>query len=328
MDLNMNKKIIQIAQNVLQIEADSILSLKNEINENFCTVVNHIKNCQGKIIITGIGKSGHIARKIASTFSSTGTAAFFMHPAESSHGDLGLISKNDLIIALSYGGGAVELFSIIHFAKQNNIFLIAITGKNQSHLGKSADLILNVKVEKEADPLNLAPTASSTAMLAMGDALAMAVMDQKNFRTQDFAKFHPAGTLGLRLRKIKDIMRKDDAIPFLLPTTSMKEILTQMTCFSVRGAAGIIDSDKNLIGIITDGDIRRFLEKNDQPFQAQAHHIMTKNPKTIDASELVENALLVMEQFKIQVLIVLDKASMAPSTPVGMVAYQDLLTAT
>lgn len=321
-----NKKVIQVATDVLQIEADSILNLKEQLNDNFCRAVQMVLDCQGKVVVTGIGKSGHIARKISSTMSSTGTASFYLHPAESSHGDLGVVSKKDLIIAISYGGEAAELNAIINYANRNDIQMIALTGKPESTLGKAATVVLNIFVKKEACPLSLAPTSSSTATLAMGDALAMAVLDQKGFTANNFAEFHPSGTLGLRLRKIKDIMKKDDAIPFIPPSTSMKEVLTKMTSASVRGAAGVVDASKNLIGIITDGDIRRFLEKNDQPFQSVAENIMTKNPKTIDANEPVEKALSMMEKNKIQVLIVLDNQSSTPQKPVGMVAYQDLLS--
>lgn len=321
-----HKKIIQVAKDVLQIEADSILNLNEQLNENFCRAVEMVLECQGKVVVTGIGKSGHIARKISSTMSSTGTASFYLHPAESSHGDLGVVSKKDLVIAISYGGEAAELNAILNYTTRNDIKLIALTGKPESTLGKAATIVLNIFVKKEACPLSLAPTSSSTATLAMGDALAMAVLDQKGFTANDFAAFHPSGTLGLRLRKIKDIMKKDDAIPFIYPHTSMKEILTKMTSYSVRGAAGVIDANKDLIGIITDGDIRRFLEKNDQPFKSVAEDIMTKNPKTIDANEAVEKALSMMEKNKIQVLIVLDNQSSTPKKPVGMIAYQDLLS--
>ena len=320
------KKVIQVAREVLQIEADSVLNLTEQLNENFCRAVEMILECQGKVVVTGIGKSGHIARKISSTMSSTGTASFYLHPAESSHGDLGVVSKKDLVIAISYGGEAAELNAILNYANRNDIKLIALTGRPESTLGKAATIVLNVFVKKEACPLSLAPTSSSTATLAMGDSLAMAVLDQKGFTANNFAEFHPSGTLGLRLRKIKDIMKKDDAIPFIFPNTSMKEILTKMTSYSVRGAAGVIDSNKDLIGIITDGDIRRFLEKNDQPFKSFAKDIMTKNPKSIDANEPVEKALSMMEKNKIQVLIVLDNESTTPKKPVGMIAYQDLLS--
>lgn len=322
----MDKKIIEVATEVLKIEAESILNLTTRLDKKFCDAVSTILNCQGKVVVTGIGKSGHIARKIASTLSSTGTPSLFLHPAESGHGDLGVVSRQDVVIAISYGGEAMELLPIIHYCLRYGIPLIAMTGKLESTLGQAAQLVLDISVKKEAGPLSLAPTSSSSATLAMGDALAMAVLDQRGFNKENFAEFHPAGSLGARLQKIKDIMRTGDALPFLKPQTSMKDILTKMTHQSVRGAAGIVDENNNLIGIITDGDIRRFLEKNEKPFEATADKVMTKNPKVVDASEAVEKALNIMEKNKIQVLIVLDEKSSTPLKPVGMLVYQDLMS--
>lgn len=322
----MKNKVIEIAKNVLKIEADSILALSDRIDDSFVKAVEMILSCKGKVVVTGIGKSGQIARKLSSTLSSTGTPALYLHPAESSHGDLGVLTEQDIVIAISYGGEAVELNSILNFISRRGIRLIAMTGKLQSTLAKASDVVLNIAVEKEACPLNLAPTSSSTATLAMGDALAMAVLDQKNFKTENFAEFHPAGSLGVKLLRVKDLMKTGAALPFIEKTTSMKDILTKMTHQSVRGAAGVLDADKNLIGIITDGDIRRFLEKNQTPFSAVAENIMSISPKTIDANELAEKALFLMEQFQIQMLIVLDQNSQTPKSPVGMLIYQDLLS--
>jgi len=323
----MNSKIIERAQNVLKIESDSILALISRIDEQFVKAVDLILSCQGKVIVTGIGKSGQIARKIASTLSSTGTPALYLHPAESSHGDLGVITQADIVIALSYGGETAELNTVINFISRRGIPMIALTGKNESSLGQAAAVCLNVSVEKEACPLNLAPTSSSTATLAMGDALAMSVLEMRGFKKENFAEYHPAGSLGIKLLKVKDIMKTGEALPFITKSTTMKEILTKMTHQSVRGAAGILDDHKKLIGIITDGDIRRFLERNQNPFMAIAEDIMSANPKTVDAGELAEKALFLMEQFRIQVLIVLDKNSSEPLSPVGMLIYQDLLAA-
>lgn len=319
-------KVIEIAKNVLKIEAESILALTDRIDDTFVKAVEMILACKGKVVVTGIGKSGQIARKLSSTLSSTGTPALYLHPAESSHGDLGVLTEQDIVIAISNGGEAVELNSILNFISRRGIKLIALTGKPQSTLGKAANVVLNIAVEKEACPLNLAPTSSSTATLAMGDALAMAVLDQKNFKTENYAEFHPAGSLGAKLLRVKDLMKTGAALPFIEKTTSMKDILTKMTHQSVRGAAGVLDSEKNLIGIITDGDIRRFLEKNQTPFSAVAENIMSVSPKTIDAGELAEKALFLMEQFQIQMLIVLDQNSQTPKSPVGMLIYQDLLS--
>lgn len=321
----MKNKVIEIAKNVLKLEAESVLALSERIDDTFVKAVEMILSCKGKVVVTGIGKSGQIARKLSSTLSSTGTPALYLHPAESSHGDLGVLTEQDIVIAISYGGEAVELNSILNFISRRGIKLIAMTGKLQSTLAKASDVVLNIAVEKEACPLNLAPTSSSTATLAMGDALAMAVLDQKNFKTENFAEFHPAGSLGAKLLRVKDLMKTGAALPFIEKTTSMKDILTKMTHQSVRGAAGVLDANKNLIGIITDGDIRRFLEKNQTPFSAVAENIMSVSPKTIDAGELAEKALFLMEQFQIQMLIVLDQNSQMPKSPVGMLIYQDLL---
>ncbi|AGH94943.1 KpsF/GutQ family sugar-phosphate isomerase [Pseudobdellovibrio exovorus] len=320
-------KILQIAKETLQIEAESILGLIPKLNGEFERAVHEILNCKGKVILTGIGKSGQVARKISSTLSSTGTPSIFLHPAESSHGDLGVISKNDLVIALSYGGETAELGSLLNFISRNGVSLIALTGKSGSTLAQTANIVLDVSVEKEACPLRLAPTSSSTATLAMGDALAMAVLESRGFKSENFAELHPSGSLGAKLMRVKDIMQTGDALPFVTKDTSMKALLTTMTHQSVRGAAGVLDHDGQLIGVITDGDIRRFLEKNQDPFSSTAANLMSHSPKTIDASELAERALFLMEQFRTQMLIVLDKNSAAPLKPVGMIIYQDLLRA-
>ena len=318
-------RALQIGIDTLKIEAESILNLIPRLNLNFEQAVLAIAKCEGKIILTGIGKSGQIARKISSTFSSTGTPSIFLHPAESSHGDLGVISKNDLVVALSYGGETSELNSILNFISRNGIFLIAITGKTKSTLAQAANVVLDISIEKEACPLNLAPTSSSTATLALGDALAMAVLDLKGFKSENFAELHPSGSLGAKLMRVHDIMQTGGALPFITEQTSMKELLTAMTHQSVRGAAVVLDDHGQLVGVITDGDIRRLLEKNQDPFSKKAVDVMSHTPKTIDAGELAERALFLMEQFRTQMLIVLDKNSPTPMRPVGMIIYQDLL---
>jgi arabinose-5-phosphate isomerase len=320
-----NDQIISTAKNVLKIEADSILDLIPRLNESFINAVHLILNTEGKIVVTGIGKSGHIARKMASTLSSTGTPSLYLHPAESNHGDLGVINNKDLVVAISYGGEVTELNSIIKFSKRHGIKIISVTGHLESTLGKASDIALNAHVQKEACPLNLAPTSSSTATLALCDALAMSVLELRGFNQNNFAEFHPGGSLGQRLRKVSDVMKKKEVISFLNKSASMKEVLTCMTSAAVRGAAGVIDEKSKLIGIVTDGDIRRFLEKNNRPFEATVEQIMTSHPKTIDCNELVEKALQQMEKNKIQVLIVLDQSSETPFNPVGMVVYQDLI---
>ncbi len=318
--------VMKIAQQTLKIEADSILNLIPRIDAKFEKAVAMILACQGKLILTGIGKSGQIARKLASTFSSTGTPSLYLHPAESSHGDLGVMTKNDLVIALSYGGEAAELNSILNFISRQGIHLIALTGKAKSTLALAAQITLDVSVEKEACPLNLAPTSSSTATLAMGDALAMSVLHERGFKSENFAELHPAGSLGAKLMRVKDVMQKGSALPFVKKETSIKEVVTSMTHQSVRGAAVVLDEQGQLCGVITDGDIRRLLEKDENPFAKKAQDVMSKSPRTIEASELAEKALFLMEQFRIQMLIVLDQNEATPMKPVGMLIYQDLLS--
>lgn len=320
-------QVLKIAEQTLRIEAECIMQLIPRLGPAFESAVDMVLKCQGKVIFTGMGKSGQIARKLASTFASTGTPALYLHPAESSHGDMGVIAKNDLVIALSYGGEASEISAIINFIARNGISLIAMTGKTRSTLAKAANAVLDVSVEREACPLKLAPTSSSTATLALGDALAMAVLDKRGFKSENFAELHPAGSLGAKLMRVKDIMQTGAALPFVKRDTSMKEILTAMTHQSVRGATGVIDEQGQLIGVITDGDIRRFLEKNDDPFSKTASDLMSHSPHTIDAGELAEKALFLMEQFRIQMLMVLDQSASNALKPVGMLIYQDLLSA-
>lgn len=319
-------KVVQQGLKVLDVEAQAILSMKDRLDESFERVVEMIKSCEGKIVLTGMGKSGQIARKLASTFSSTGTPAVFLHPAESSHGDLGVVENNDLVIAISYGGESPEFAGILRFVSRKGIPLIAITGKPESSLGKAAQVTLNVHVSEEACPLGLAPTASSTATLAMGDAVAMAVMQEKGFGPEDFAEFHPGGSLGYRLlTQVRDVMHGGDALPTVTLDTPIRQVFTIMTHKDVRGAAGIVDENGDLVGVITDGDIRRRLEKSADPLTGVAKDLMTTNPRTIDANELAEKALFVMEQFQIQMVFVLDKNAAQPRKPVGILHIQDLL---
>lgn len=321
----MSSQIISQAQKVLDIEAQSILSLKSRVDESFVKAVHAIADCKGKLICTGIGKSGQIARKLASTFSSTGTPAVYVHPSESSHGDLGLISAQDVILALSYNGSA-ELAPVIQFATRKNIPLIAMTGNKTSVLAKSAQILIDVFVPEEACPLGLAPTASTTASLAMGDALAMAVLTVKGFSIEDFAEFHPGGSLGFRLlTRVKDLMHSGEALPVVSLRTPVKEVLSIMTHKDVRGSAGVVNESGELVGVITDGDIRRRLEKNINPLEGVAQDIMNTHPRTIDGSELAEKALFMMEQFRIQMLFVLDQGSKSPKSPIGILIFQDLI---
>lgn len=328
------KKILRQAERVIQIEKQAIDDFTQNLINSESTqtslerAVEVLFKTSGKIIVTGVGKSGHIARKMASTLSSTGTPAFFVHAAESSHGDLGMISDADTVLAISYGGESAELASLLQFVARRNIPLVAMTGKLQSSLAKSAQVVVDVSVKKEACPLGLAPTASSTLTLVLCDVLAMSLMELRGFSPEGFSEFHPGGSLGLKLQKVKDVMQTGEALPFVKPTASVKEILTAMTHRSVRGAAGVIDDNGDLAGVITDGDIRRLIENKDSAaslFSMQAENFMGKNPRTIDCHELVEKALFLMEQFRIQMLIVLDSQSKTPKKPVGMIHFQDLI---
>ncbi len=313
------------ARHVLEIEAQAILKLKERLGNHFDQAVQLISKCQGKVIVTGIGKSGQIARKIASTMSSTGTPALFLHPAESSHGDLGVISKDDIVIALSYGGESPELAAILGYVSRKGNALIAMTGSMKSSLAKSANLVLDISVEKEACPLELAPTASSTATLAMGDALAMAVMEAKGFGSEQFAENHPGGSLGFKLSRVGDNMHTGTGFILVSEETPLRKVFSMMSQRETRGTAGIIDGSGNLLGIITDGDIRRRLETSEDPLAGLARDMMVKNPRTIDVNEISEKALFLMEQFRISVLFVLDSQAEQPKKPVGVIHIHDLL---
>lgn len=319
--------VTELARKVLDVEAQAILSLRDRIDDNFIKAVNLCLECKGKVVWTGMGKSGHIARKLASTMSSTGTPSFFLHPAESAHGDLGMIDKNDLVIAVTYGANSPELLGVLATTSRKNIPLIAITGNMDSELAQKATVVLNVRVSREACPLGLAPTASSTATLALGDALAMSVLEGRGFSAEDFAENHPGGGLGFRLSKVGDLMHGGASLPLLQLNSTMKEVFSVMSRGETRGAACVVESNGDLGGIITDGDLRRLLDKEQDPFAGKAGEMMTRNPRTIDASELAEKALFLMEQFRINVLFVTDKDSSSPRKPVGVIHVQDLLRA-
>jgi arabinose-5-phosphate isomerase len=323
----LKKNAIELAKSVLDIEAQAILSLKERIGNDFLAAVELILNCKGKLVLTGIGKSGQVARKIASTFSSTGTPAVYLHPAEGGHGDLGIITKEDIVIGMSYGGDTMELIPVLNLVARKGIPLIAFTGKITSGLAKAASIVLDVSVSKEACPLGLAPTASSTATLALGDALAMAVLERKGFSAEDFAENHPGGGLGFRLARVREIMHSGDELPLVSLDMSFHKVLSVMTHRNVRGAAGVCDENGDIVGIITDGSIRKRLENENGALHGVARDMMTKTPKTIDADELVEKALFLMEQFSISQLFVLDSKSANPQKPIGIIHVQDLIRA-
>lgn len=321
----MNKDPVEIAKRTLKIEADAINALNKRINEEFKKAVDLIFKCKGKVIITGIGKSGLIGQKIASTLTSTGTPSFFLHPAEGIHGDLGILSKHDIIIAISNSGETEEILKLIPSIKRLGIKLIAMTGRTNSNLAKAADVVLDTSVKEEACPLNLAPTASTTATLALGDALAVALLELRGFKEDDFALIHPGGTLGKKLLlRVSDLMHTGNEIPLVRSNTPMKDVLLEMT--SKRfGITGVINESGELIGVITDGDLRRALEKYPDIMEKKSSDIMTTNPKKIEKSALAAKALKVMEEYSITCLFVYENNK--TNIPIGIIHLHDLLKA-
>lgn len=313
------------ARRVLEIEAEAILSLRSSVNDEFVKVVELILNCAGRLVVTGIGKSGHIANKLAATFASTGTPAFFLHPAEGVHGDLGMVTEADVVLALSNSGETSEILAMLPSIKRIGAQIVAMTGNRNSSLARNADYVLSCRVEKEACPLGLAPTASSTAALALGDALAMALLKARDFRPEDFAVFHPGGSLGRRLLlHMSDVMRIRGENPVVTEGQTVQEALFMMTS-SKMGAVSVVNSEGKLTGIITDGDIRRSLESaaGSNILKQPAASIMTKTPVTITSDQLAAKAVKIMEAREITDLPIVDEQY----RPIGMVNIQDILKA-
>ena len=297
----------QIAQETLQIEAQTLLESAKNIDDVFDKAVEIILACSGKLIVTGVGKSGLIGAKMAATFASTGTPSFFLHPTEALHGDLGMISSNDVVIAISYSGESEELSSILPHVKRFNIPLIGMTRDKNSTLGKYSDLVINVVVEKEACPLNIAPTSSTTLTLALGDALAVCLMRAKNFKKSDFASFHPGGALGKRLFvKVSDLMRTKE-LPIISADTKVKDAIVKISEGRL-GTVLITDNKKRLLALVSDGDVRRALLSKDFSLDDEVLKYATINPKTIDDENiLASEALVIIEEMKIQLLVVTDR---------------------
>ncbi len=314
------EEVLKKARRVIEEEIRGLERLKDSLGEEFTRAVELILGCEGKVVLTGIGKSGHVARKIASTFASTGTPAFFLHPAEALHGDLGMVDRKDVVIAISNSGESQELLALIPYIRLHGVPLIAITNNPDSSLAKYSDVVLNLNVEKEACPLELAPTTSSTATLALGDALAMTVMELRGFTRKDFALRHPAGSLGRKLRLVRDLHHTGKELPLVKEDTPMKEVVLEMTSKGF-GATAVIDEEGKLVGIITDGDLRRFVNRGGDFERSRARDVMTRNPKTARPDELALEALKRMEDYKITVLIVVDEEN----RPVGIIHMHDIL---
>lgn len=317
---------IQEMIRVLELEAQAILDLKSKNAESFVKAIDILFACQSKVILTGIGKSGVIARKIAATLSSTGTPSLYLHPAESAHGDMGVITESDVVWAISYGGESAELAEVLKYCERKNIPLLAMTAKSNSSLGTHATVVLDVSVAKEACPLGLAPTSSTTATLALGDAVAMALLKRKGFNEKDFGQFHPGGVLGRRLlTKVDDLMHKGANLPFVKRSTPLSDVITIMTSSEVRGIAGVLDDQARVVGVITDGDIRRRLQKSIRDLIEPAEELMGAQPKTITPFESAERALYLMEKYSIQSLFVVNNE--VDHKVVGILHLQDLLKA-
>lgn len=295
-------EIINYAREVLETEAHGILSLIDKIDGNFVKLVDIIYESKGRVIISGIGKSGLVGRKIAATMSSTGTNSLFLHPVEAMHGDLGMVSSDDVFIALSNSGETSELNLLMPSVRKIGCKLVAMTGRTDSTLAKLADFVIDVGVDKEACPMGLAPTASTTALLAMGDALAVALIHKRDFKPSDFRKYHPGGQLGQRLSsKVRDLMLKGEGLPIVKPGTSMKEAIAEMDRFAL-GAIIICDENNHLEGIITDGDIRHNVVRNPGLMDSVVDDIMTKSPRSVDEETPGYDALNMMEKYQITVL--------------------------
>jgi arabinose-5-phosphate isomerase len=299
-------KVVRLAQATLEIEAAAILGLRQQLDARFAQVVGAVLAIRGRVVVMGMGKSGHIGRKVAATLASTGTPAMFVHPAEASHGDLGMITADDLVLAISNSGESEELTAILPVLKRLGVPLIAMTGQMESALALHADLCLNSAVEKEACPLNLAPTASTTAQLALGDALAVALLDARGFEAEDFARSHPGGALGRKLlTHVRDVMRTGTQVPKVLPHASLSELMKEMSTKGL-GASAVVDANDQVMGIFTDGDLRRLVEKGVDLRQGSAQVLMHAHPVVIRADALAVEAAEVMEHRSITCVLVVD----------------------
>jgi arabinose-5-phosphate isomerase len=299
------KPSLSLARKVLQTEAAAILALVDRLDEHFAAAVALVRDCRGRVIVTGMGKSGIICRKIAATLASTGTPAFFLHPAEAVHGDLGVIQADDVVIAMSYSGETDELLRVIETIRRLGAKLVAITGVVASTLGQGADVVLDCRVSEEACPMNLVPTASTTAALAIGDALAMCVLVEKGFQPEDFANLHPGGKLGKRLMRVSQLMHQGDSLPVVKLQTSMRDVIYEMSRKGL-GMTTVVDAGGRLAGIITDGDLRRKMGAVPDILSLTAKDVMTEEPIAIRETTLAVEALAILEQRKITSIIVTD----------------------
>jgi arabinose-5-phosphate isomerase len=317
------QRLIDRGIEVLRVEAEALAALPARIGEPFARACELMLACRGRVVVSGIGKSGHVARKIAATLASTGTPAFFMHPAEASHGDLGMVTRDDVVLALSNSGTTEELLAIVPMVKRRGAGLIAMTGDASSPLASLADVHLDAGVEREACPLNLAPTASTTAALALGDALAVALLDARGFGPEDFASSHPGGSLGRRLlTHVADVMRTGDALPVVPADATLVAAVLEITRKRM-GMTAVLDGERRLLGIFTDGDLRRLLERDGDIRGLKVDQVMTRSPATIAPNALAVEAVRIMEDRRINQLLVVDSAGRLA----GALHIHDLLAA-
>ncbi|WKD50764.1 KpsF/GutQ family sugar-phosphate isomerase [Microbulbifer spongiae] len=315
--------ILQAGRRTVRMEAEAVAGLEKRINGDFQQACRMILQCSGRTIVTGMGKSGHIGRKIAATLASTGTPSFFVHPGEASHGDLGMITRDDLVVAISNSGSSTEVLTLLPLLKRLGIPMISMTGKADSSLAQAAEVNLDISVQTEACPLNLAPTSSTTVTLVMGDALAVSLLEARGFTAEDFAFSHPGGALGRRLLlKVKDVMHAGKELPRVHPETLLSKALLEMTSKGF-GMTTVIDHSGKLLGVFTDGDLRRVIDQKVAFDQATMTQVMSRSPKTVSAETLAAEALRIMEDYKITALVVED----ATHIPIGILHMHDILRA-
>lgn len=315
------EEIIKKGKDVIHIEAEAVANLSSSINEQFVKAIEIICASKGRVVLTGMGKSGLIARKIVATLNSTGTAAIYLHPTDALHGDLGMVRKEDVVILISKSGNTEEISNLLPMLKRIGVKLIAMCGNGNSKLAKECDVFLNIGVKEEACPHDLAPTSSTTATLAMGDALAVSLLEQRNFTIEDFAFLHPGGSLGKRLSlRLSEIMIKGEKIPVVKEDTSLKDVIIEITSKRL-GTTCVVDESGTLTGIITDGDLRRLLERTLEIKELKAKDVMTKNPKVLKETQLASFALQQMENYKITSIIIIDDFK----KPIGIVHLHDLI---
>ena len=316
-------RAVQMARRALQIEADALAALSPRLGEAFAQAVHTVLHCRGRVAVMGMGKSGHVGRKIAATLASTGTPALFVHPAEASHGDLGMVTESDVVLALSNSGESDELNAVLPVLKRLGVPIIAMTGRAESSLARHATLVLDSGVAEEACPLNLAPTASTTAQMALGDALAVALLDARGFKPEDFARSHPGGALGRKLlTHVRDLMRSGEALPRVTPDTAFGDMLRVMAAKGL-GAAVVVDGEDRVQGIFTDGDLRRLIERGEDLRALRAGDVATKTPRTVSDEALAVDAADLMEEARITLVLVTD----AEKKLQGAISINDLMRA-